>query len=145
MNDCQVEILLIEDSPDDVELTLRAFKKQNLCNQIMVARDGAEALDYLFRRGTHIERDISQNPKLILLDLKLPKISGLEVLKAIKENETLSSIPVVIITSSREDLDVREAYKLGANGYVVKPIKFDQFMETMSNIGFYWLLVNHSL
>ena len=138
-----VEILLVEDNPSDAELTIRALKKHNLANQLIHVQDGAEALDFLFGRGKYAGRMTRKTPKVILLDLKLPKINGLEVLRIIKENEQTSLIPVVIVTSSTEDPDMITAYKLGVNSYVVKPVQFDAFIEAMSHLGIYWLLVNH--
>jgi two-component system response regulator len=137
-----IDILLVEDNPRDAELTIRAIKKRNLINPIHVVEDGAEALDFIFCRGAYSERDCSRPPKVILLDLKLPKLSGLEVLKALKSEEQTRSIPVVVVTSSQEDPDIKAAYALGANSYVVKPVDFDVFVEAMSNLGLYWLLVN---
>lgn len=136
------DILLVEDNPNDVELTIRALKKKNLANRICVAEDGAQALDILFARGKYARRENAIPPKVVLLDLKLPKVSGLEVLKEIKSDPRTKKIPVVIVTSSREDPDIKEAYALGANSYVVKPVDFEQFFEAMSNLGLYWLLVN---
>jgi two-component system response regulator len=140
-----VEILLVEDSPRDAELTIRALKKKNLANHLVHVADGAEALDFLFARGKYKDRDIGDTPKVILLDLKLPKVDGLEVLRMLKEDERLHTIPVVIVTSSTEDPDMETAYALGANSYVVKPVQFDNFFEAMSHLGIYWLLVNHPL
>ena len=137
-----VDILLVEDSPCDAELINRAIKKQNIANPLFVVEDGAEALDFIFYRGAYANRDVSRPPKVILLDLKLPKVSGLEVLKAIKAEGRTCAIPVVIVTSSQEDLDIRTAYELGANGYVVKPVSSDAFIDAMSKLGLYWLLVN---
>ncbi len=143
MNNRQiVDILLVEDNPHDAELTIRALKKRNLANHLIVAEDGAEALDFIFARGKYIQRDISLSPKVILLDLKLPKVNGLEVLRSIKSHPQTDSIPVVVVTSSAEDPDIKAAYELGANSYVVKPVDFDQFSEAMSNLGMYWLLLN---
>lgn len=139
-----VDILLVEDNPRDAELTVRALKKRNLANKIFVARDGAEALDFIFCRGKYAQRDMITPPKVVLLDLKLPKVNGLEVLQAIKTNEQTHTIPVVILTSSREDPDIKAAYELGANSYVVKPVEFDAFVEAMNHVGFYWLLVNEA-
>lgn len=136
------EILLVEDNPDDVELALHAFKKHRIASHIQVARDGAEALDYIFRRGPYAGRTPGSNPKVILLDLKLPKVDGLEVLRRIKEDSETNSIPVVALTSSREDRDVSESYKLGANSYIVKPVNFEQFNEVMRQLGLYWLTLN---
>jgi two-component system response regulator len=138
-----VEILLVEDNPRDAELTIRALKKKNLANNLHHVEDGVEALDYLFGRGKYSGRDIHDAPKVVLLDLKLPRINGLEVLSAIKSDERTQSIPVVIVTSSMEDPDVKTAYQLGANSYVLKPVQFDAFIEAMAKVGIYWLMVNH--
>jgi len=138
-----VEILLVEDNPRDAELTVRALKKQNLANQLFHVVDGAEAMDFLFGRGKYEGRRTANSPKVVLLDLKLPKVDGLEVLRAIKADKRTSSIPVVVVTSSTEDPDIKTAYDLGTNSYVVKPVKFDAFMDAMSTLGLYWLLVNH--
>ena len=140
-----VEILIVEDNPNDAELTLRALRKNNLANHVLVAKDGAEAIDFFFCRGKFGKRDISNLPKVVLLDLKLPKVSGLEVLKIVKDDDRTAQIPVVVVTSSREEPDIVEAYKLGANSYVVKPVDFDQFLNAMSSLGLYWLLVNEPL
>ena len=137
-----VDILLVEDNPHDAELITRAIRKQNIGNPLFLLEDGAEALDFIFSRGAYAERDISVRPKVILLDLKLPKVNGLEVLKEIKTNELTRTIPVVIVTSSREDPDIKAAYELGANSYVVKPVSSDAFIEAMKNLGLFWLLVN---
>ena len=137
-----VEILIVEDSPQDLELTLRALKKANLANYIESARDGAEALEFIFCEGAHAERRIEDIPKLILLDLKLPKVDGLEVLKRIKGDLRTRSIPVVVLTSSKEQRDVIESYKLGINSYIVKPVNFDGFMAAVQELGMYWLLLN---
>lgn len=144
MNDHEaVGVLLVEDNPRDAELTIRALKRHNLANQLFHVQDGAEALDFLFGRGKYEGRLLSAMPKVILLDLKLPKVSGLEVLRLMKQDPRLRTVPVVIITSSAEDPDMQAAYRLGANSYVVKPVKFDEFMEAMSRLGVYWLLLNH--
>jgi CheY-like chemotaxis protein len=135
----EVEILLIEDNPHDVELTIRALKKHNLANKVQVARDGAEALDLIF--GDHHE-PLVNNLKVILLDLKLPKVSGLEVLEKIKADPRTRGIPVVVLTSSHEDRDVKACYELGVNSYVVKPVEFENFAQAVAKLGFYWLLVN---
>lgn len=135
-------ILLVEDNPDDVELTLRAFKKNKLQNQIVVARDGQEALDYLFGTGKHQGRDPEKMPQLVLLDLKLPKVDGLEVLKSMRENPATRRLPVVILTSSKENQDLLRGYDLGANSYVRKPVEFEEFMEAVRQLGVYWLLLN---
>jgi two-component system response regulator len=140
-----VEILLVEDNPRDAELTIRALKKKNLANNLHHVEDGVEALDYLFGRGKYSGRDINDTPKVVLLDLKLPRINGLEVLSAIKSDERTQSIPVVVVTSSAEDPDVKTAYQLGANSYVLKPVQFDAFIEAMAKVGIYWLMVNHPL
>jgi CheY-like chemotaxis protein len=136
------EILLVEDDPSDVELTLHSLRKHNLANRIHVVRDGAEALDFLFCRGAYQSRDSSLTPKVILLDLKLPKVDGLEVLRQIRSDERTRVLPVVIMTSSRQERDVVESYKLGINSYIVKPVDFDQFAESVRQIGCYWLLLN---
>jgi two-component system, response regulator len=138
----QVEILLVEDNQDDVELTLHALRKENLANNIHVARDGEEALAFLFGNGIHAERSFDRPPKLILLDLKLPKIDGMEVLKRLKGNPRTKTIPVVILTSSKEERDLVNGYGLGANSYIQKPVDFEQFRETVKNVGLYWLLIN---
>ncbi len=140
-----VEILIVEDNSRDAELTLRALKKSNLANNILVAEDGAEALDFFFCRGKYEKRSITNPPKLVLLDLKLPKVSGLEVLTAVKSDKRTSHIPIVIVTSSRQEPDIATAYDLGANSYVVKPVDFEQFINAMSSLGLYWLLVNEPL
>jgi two-component system response regulator len=140
-----VEILIVEDNPRDAELTLRALKKNNLANCVLIARDGAEALDFFFCRGRFEKRNFTNPPKVVLLDLKLPKVSGLEVLRAVKADERTSHIPIVVVTSSKQEPDMVEAYKLGANSYVVKPVDFDQFLNAMSNLGMYWLLINEPL
>jgi len=146
MNDQDiVEVLLVEDNPRDAELTIRALKRHNLANQLFHVQDGAEALDFLFARGNYEGRRIDISPKVVLLDLKLPKVNGLEVLRRMKSDERLHTIPVVMVTSSAEDPDIKAAYDLGANGYVIKPVQFDAFMEAMSHLGVYWLIVNHSM
>lgn len=137
-----VEILLIEDNPNDVELTMLAFKANRIANGIHVLRDGAEALDYLFGGGQYAGRNILDRPKVILLDLKLPKVDGLEVLRRIKSDDRTRSIPVVMLTSSREDPDILQSYQLGVNSYIVKPVDFIQFSEAVRELGFYWLLLN---
>ncbi len=138
----EVEILLVEDNPRDEELTLRALKKHNLANRVHVAKDGAEALDYIFASGAYEGRDIGDMPKVILLDLKLPKVDGLEVLRKVKADERTKTIPVVVLTSSREEKDMVESYKLGVNSYIVKPVDFDKFVDAVGDLGMYWLLMN---
>jgi two-component system, response regulator len=137
-----VQILIVEDNPNDAELTLRAFKKHNLANEIYVAEDGVEALDFIFCEGKFKARNISSSLRVIFLDLKLPKVNGLEVLKRIKSDPKTKKLPVVIITSSKEDPDINAAYELGANAYVVKPVDFNDFMKAMQETGLFWLLVN---
>jgi len=135
-------ILLVEDNPDDEALTLRALKKNNITNEVVVARDGAEALDYLFGTGAYAGRDTSIQPQVTLLDLKLPKIDGLEVLKRLRADERTKLLPIVILTSSNEEQDRLRGYGLGANSYVRKPVDFDQFIEAVRQLGLYWLLLN---
>jgi two-component system response regulator len=137
-------ILLVEDNPDDEELTLRALKKNNIQNDVIVARDGVQALDYLFGTGIYAGRDASRLPSVTLLDLKLPKIDGLEVLKRIREHERTKLLPVVILTSSKEEQDLIKGYALGANSYIRKPVDFSQFIEAVRQLGLYWLLLNES-
>ena len=141
-SDKPVDILIVEDNPSDAELTIRALKKSNLANHVFVAENGEEALDFIFSRGAFSNRDRSKTLKVIFLDLKLPKVSGLEVLRAIKGNELTKQLPVVIITSSKEDADIQEAYALGANSYVVKPVDFDSFTHAINQTGLYWLYMN---
>jgi CheY-like chemotaxis protein len=137
-------ILLVEDNPDDEALTLRALRKNNIQNEVMVARDGVEALDYLFGSGAFEGRDVSVLPSVMLLDLKLPKVDGLEVLKRVRANERTQFLPVVILTSSKEEQDLINGYKLGANSYIRKPVDFSQFMEAVRQLGLYWLLLNEA-
>lgn len=137
-----VEILLVEDNPDDVELTLRALKNQNISNHIEVVRDGAEALDFIFCTGQFEHRSMENAPKLVLLDLKLPKVDGLEVLEKIKSDPRTKAIPIVVLTSSTEERDIVESYKLGVNSYITKPVDFEQFSESVRQLGLYWLLLN---
>lgn len=138
----EVEILLVEDNPNDVELTLRALKKHNLANRVYVVKDGAEAIDFIFGKGEYAGRDPHHNPKVILLDLKLPKVDGLEVLRRVKSDEQTRTIPVVILTSSREEQDLIESYKLGVNSYITKPLEFEGFIKSVADVGLYWLLLN---
>lgn len=135
-------ILLVEDNADDELLTIRAFKKSNVANQIVVVRDGVEALDWLFGRGDHADRDTLLQPQVVLLDLKLPRMDGLEVLKNIRADKRTSTLPVVVLTSSKEDEDVLRSYELGANSYVRKPVEFERFVEAVKNLGVYWLVLN---
>lgn len=138
-------ILLVEDNPDDEMLALRAFKKNNITNEVNVARDGVEALDFLFGRGAYQGRDLTQQPSLILLDLKLPKMDGLEVLKALRANENTKLIPVVVMTTSKEEDDLVRSYSYGANSYIRKPVDFNQFIDAVRQVGLYWLVLNEPL
>lgn len=138
----QIEILLVEDNPDDVELTLHALRKEKLANSIHVARDGEEALEFLFSNGKHSDRTSQPPPKLILLDLKLPKVDGMEVLKRLKDDARTKTIPVVILTTSKEERDLVSSYNLGVNSYIQKPVDFDQFREIVKTVGLYWLVIN---
>lgn len=140
----EVEILLVEDNPRDVELTLRALKKNHLANRVVTVNDGAAALDFLFARGEWSGRNGEDLPRVVFLDLKLPKVDGIEVLRAVKSDPKTRELPVVVITSSAEERDRVESYALGVNSYVVKPIEFDAFARTLANVGFYWLAVNRS-
>jgi len=138
----EIEILLVEDNPDDLDMAIRALRKANLANRIQVARDGAEALEFIFCEGAHAGRKIESVPKVILLDLKLPKVDGFEVLKRIKSDPRTKTIPVVILTSSKEQKDVVESYHLGVNSYIVKPVNFEGFVTAVGELGMYWLLLN---
>jgi CheY-like chemotaxis protein len=137
----QVEILLVEDNPEDAEMTMRALRKRNLANQVHWVKDGEEALDYLFCSGPYAGRNPAHPPKLVLLDIKMPKVDGIEVLRRVKGSD-LKSIPVVVMTSSNEERDVVESYRLGVNSYIVKPVSFDAFLETVAKIDLYWMLTN---
>jgi len=139
-----VEVLVVEDNPEDLELLLRALKKANIGNRIEIARDGAEALEFIFCEGVHHERQIEDAPRVILLDLKLPKVDGLEVLQRIRDDPRTKAIPVVVLTSSKEQRDLVESYRLGANSYVVKPVSFEQFANAVQQLGLYWLLLNEA-
>lgn len=138
----RVEVLLIEDSPTDAELCTRALKKHKLANDLVWVKDGAEALDFLFARGSYSGRDMMYPPKLVLLDLRLPKVDGLEVLRQVRADERLKTLPVVILSSSKEDRDIAESYRLGANSYVSKPVEFQEFADAVVKLGLYWLLIN---
>ena len=137
-----VEILLVEDNPTDAELCIRALKRHNFTNRLEWVKDGAEALDFIFARGKYADRDGSEVPRVILLDLRLPKVDGIEVLRQIKANELTRTIPVVVLTSSKEDRDIVDSYKYGVNSYISKPVEFDEFANTVAQLGMYWLLLN---
>ncbi len=137
-------ILLVEDNPDDEALTLRALKKNNIMNEVVVARDGVQALDYLFGTGAHAGRDTSMQPQVVLLDLKLPKVDGLEVLRRLRADKRTSLLPVVILTTSKEERDLTDGYRLGANSYIQKPVEFGGFSEAVRQLGMYWLLLNQA-
>jgi len=138
----EVQVLLVEDNPRDIELTVRALKKHNLANKLHVVKDGAEALDFIFATGAYADRKIENAPKVILLDLKLPKVDGLEVLRKIRSDERTKYIPVVVVTSSQEERDIVQSYKLGANSFVTKPVEFENFAQAVAELGLYWLLLN---
>ena len=138
----ELEILLVEDNPADAELTIRALKKHRLANHLIHVTDGQQAIDFLFGKGEYEGRDVMQQPKVVLLDLKLPKVNGIEVLRQLRADERTHLVPVVVLTSSHEDRDVIETYNLGANSYIVKPVEFENFSEAVSNMGLYWLLLN---
>ncbi|HTD98115.1 MAG TPA: response regulator [Mucilaginibacter sp.] len=144
MNNEKVEILLVEDNPHDAEMTIRALKKVNLANRLTHVKDGAEALDFIFARGPYSDRQIENRPKVILLDIKMPKVDGIEVLRQIKLNDNTKTIPVVIMTSSKEEQDIIASYNLGVNSYVVKPVDFEGFAKAVSELGFYWLITNQA-
>ncbi len=144
-DDIEVEIVLVEDDPNDAELIMRALRKQNLTNKIVLLKDGAEALDFLFGKGKFADRNVFVKPKVILLDLKLPRVNGIEVLRKVKSDERTRKIPVVVLTSSAETRDIRDAYGLGVNSYVTKPIRFEDFAKAVSDLGFYWMLLNKPL
>ncbi len=139
-----LEILLVEDNPHDAELAIRALKKRNLANHLVHVPDGQTALDFLFGTGTYEGRDVHHQPKVVMLDLKLPKVDGIEVLRQIRADERTKLMPVVMLTSSREERDIIESYKLGANSYIVKPVDFEKFTEAVCNLGLYWLLLNEA-
>jgi CheY-like chemotaxis protein len=140
----EVEVLLVEDNPNDAELTMRALKKRNLANKLFHVKDGAEAIDFVFAQGAYLNRRVENGPKVVLLDLKLPKVDGIEVLRRIKSDDRTKKIPVVVMSSSREDSDLATCYDLGVNGYVVKPVEFEDFARAVSELGFYWLLLNET-
>ena len=137
-------ILLVEDNPDDEILTIRALKRNNILNEVAVARDGAEALDFLFGTGQYADRDIKETPQVVLLDLKLPKLDGLEVLRRLRKDERTKLLPIVVLTSSTEEQDMIESYSLGANSYILKPVDFNQFAEAIRQLGLYWLVLNET-
>lgn len=139
-----IEILFIEDNPHEAELTIRSLKKHNLANTLKHIDDGAEALDFIFATGVYADREFSPNPKLIILDLKLPKIDGLEILRKIKSDQRTQSIPVAVLTSSKEEKDIIESYKLGVNSYIVKPVNFESFSKAIAELGLYWIILNQS-
>jgi two-component system response regulator len=139
-----VEIILVEDNPDDAALTVRALKKHNLANRLIHLKDGAEALDFIYGTGAYEGRNVSQTPKVILLDLKMPKINGIEVLQKIKSDPTKKAIPIVVLTSSAEDPDIKRCYELGANSYIVKPVEFENFTQKISELGMYWMVLNNT-
>lgn len=141
----EVEILLVEDNAADAEMTIRALRKAHLSNKLIHLKDGVEALDFLFGNGAYSARDVNQHPRVILLDIKMPKMDGIEVLRNIRANESTRTIPVVIMTSSNEDKDILASYQLGVNSYVVKPVEFDEFVKAVGNLGLYWLLTNRAV
>ena len=142
MNSSEVEIVLVEDNPNDAELIIRVLKKHNLANKFVVLKDGAEAMDFLFAQGGFADKNANVTPRVILLDLKLPKLNGIEVLRRIRSESQTRNIPVVILTSSTEQRDIKDAYDLGANSYVTKPIKFEEFAKVVAELGMYWLMLN---
>jgi CheY-like chemotaxis protein len=141
----EVEILLVEDNAADAEMTIRALRKAHLSNKLIHLKDGVEALDFLFGNGAYSTRDVNQHPRVILLDIKMPRMDGIEVLRNIRANESTRTIPVVIMTSSNEDKDILASYQLGVNSYVVKPVEFDEFVKAVGNLGLYWLLTNRAV
>ncbi len=138
----EVEILLVEDDANDAEMTIRALRKNNLANKLLHVEDGAEALDFIFAQGKYADRKVENGPKMVVIDLKMPKINGIEVLRKMKADERTKKIPVVVLTSSKEDPDIQTCYALGANSYVVKPVEFDDFIHAITSLGLYWLIVN---
>lgn len=144
MENMEVEIVLIEDNPSDAEMTIRALKKNNIGNHIIHLKDGAEALGFIFGTGAYTGRNLNNKPKVILLDLKMPKVNGIEVLQRIKSDDRTKMIPVVVLTSSKEDPDIKTCYELGVNSYIVKPVDFENFVSAISSLGMYWVLLNQS-
>ena len=142
MQNTEIDVLLVEDNAEDAELTIRALKKNNLPMNLLHLKDGAEALDFIFCKGAYADRTFDTKPKIILLDLKMPKVNGMEVVKKIKSHEETKSIPIVVLTSSKEDPDIEKCYSLGANSYIVKPVGFDNFTKAVSELGMYWLSLN---
>lgn len=140
----EVEILLVEDNPGDAEMTIRALRKNNLANNLMHVKDGAQALDFIFAQGEYANRTDKNLPRIVVLDLKMPKVNGIEVLRRLKSDERTRKMPVVVLTSSKEDPDVEECYRLGVNSYVVKPVEFDEFFKAVSDLGLYWMIVNQN-
>lgn len=140
----EIEVLLVEDNETDAELTIRALKKKNLANNLVWVKDGEEALEFIFATGRYSDRQVQDLPKLVLLDLRMPKVDGMEVLRRIKADERTNKIPIVVLTSSKEDKDIVESYNLGVNSYVSKPVEFDEFTEAVSTLGLYWMLLNKS-
>lgn len=138
----EMEILLVEDNPTDAEMTLRALRRNNLANKVHWVKDGEQALEFMFRTGAYADRDPAAVPKLVMLDIKMPKVDGIEVLRRIKANEETRTVPVVVMTSSNEERDVVESYRLGVNSYIVKPVQFESFLETVAEIGLYWVITN---
>ena len=144
MSNPEFEILLVEDNPHDAELTIRALKKHNVANNIVHLKDGAEALDFIFAKGAFKDRNIQSKPKVILLDLKMPKVDGIEVLKEVKGNNITRKIPIVVLTSSKEDPDIDKCYELGVNSYIVKPVEFENFLKAVTDLGLYWKTLNQN-
>ena len=144
MENQEVEILLVEDNPDDAGLTIRALKKNHLANKLHHVKDGSEALDFIFAQGQYAQRKIENVPKVILLDLKMPKVNGIEVLRVLRADERTKKIPVVVLTSSKEDPDIKTCYSIGINSYVVKPVEFEAFVKAVSDIGLYWMILNEA-
>lgn len=144
MENTEVEILLVEDNPNDAEMTIRALKKNHLANNLIHLSNGADALDFIFGTGTFTGRDTDIKPKLILLDIKMPRVDGIDVLRKVKSDEKTKEIPIVMLTSSQEDPDIQTCYRLGVNSYIVKPVEFDNFVKAVSDLGLYWMVLNHT-